>query len=50
MSQAYSNKMEFRRKTLQCLGEKVLTEPLKMYVVNVVGGGGGGEPGGEDEG
>jgi ketosteroid isomerase-like protein len=47
MSQTYANKTEFRRKTLQYLGEKVLTEPLKMHVVNIVVGGGGG--GGEEE-
>jgi hypothetical protein len=39
MSQVYANKTEFRQKTLQYLREKVLTEPLKMHVVNVVGGG-----------
>jgi hypothetical protein len=39
MSQVYANKTEFRQKTLQYLGATVLTEPLKMYVVNVVAGG-----------
>lgn len=39
MSQVYANKTEFRQKTMQCLGATVLTEPLKMYVVNVVVGG-----------
>lgn len=40
LSQVYADKAEFRRKTLQFLGDKVLTEPLKMHVVNVVCGGG----------
>ena len=29
---------EFEAKTLYHLGDKVLTEPLKMHVVNIVGG------------
>ena len=45
MSQVYANKTEFQRKTLQYLGDKVLTEPLKIHVVNIVVGGGGGEGG-----
>lgn len=39
MSRAYANKTEFQAATLKYLADKVLTEPLKMYVVNVVGGG-----------
>jgi hypothetical protein len=39
MSSVYTSKAEFRRKTLTYLAEKVLTEPLKICVVNVVGGG-----------
>jgi hypothetical protein len=46
LSQVYADKAKFRRKTLQFLGDKVLTEPLKTHVVNVVCGGGGG--GGEE--
>lgn len=40
LSQVYADKAEFRRKALQFLGDRVLTEPLKMHVVNVVGGSG----------
>lgn len=40
LSQVYANKAEFQRKTLHLLGATVLTEPLKMHVVNVVGGSG----------
>ena len=40
MSGSYTNKHDFELKTLHFLGDKVLTEPLKMYVVNVIGGGG----------
>jgi ketosteroid isomerase-like protein len=40
MNRAYANKTEFQAVTLKYLADKVLTEPLKMCVVNVVGGGG----------
>jgi hypothetical protein len=39
LSRAYANKTEFHAATLKYLADKVLTEPLKTYVVNVVGGG-----------
>lgn len=39
MSGQYHSKTDFQAKTLGVLGEKVLTEPLKIYVDNIVGGG-----------
>lgn len=38
MSGQYTSKSEFMAATLQVLGDKVLTEPLTMRVVNVVVG------------
>ena len=38
--EVYTNKAEFQAKTLQYLGDKVLTEPLKVHVINIVGGSG----------
>ncbi len=39
MSKSYNNKEEFQQQTLKYLAAHVLTEPLKMYIVNVIGGG-----------
>lgn len=39
MSRHYASKAEFQANTLGVLNERVLTEPLAMRVVNVVGGG-----------
>jgi hypothetical protein len=40
LSGACTNKAEFQATSLKFLADKVLTELLKMYVVNVAGGGG----------
>jgi hypothetical protein len=40
LSQVDAGNAEFRRKTRQFLGDRVLTAPLKMHVVDVVGGSG----------
>ena len=38
MSKTYTSKSEFAAATLQVLREKVLTEPLRLKVINVAGG------------
>lgn len=39
MSDHYHDKADFQKRTLGRLNENVLTKPVKMYVVNVLGGG-----------